>query len=185
MGRGADEMRAAASPRPWTGWGVRLRVAVARAGGATGRGVSASTVRERWADADALVELPLDEFSQHELVLLSTGSLETELRALRTGIAALYSAPRAAFATALSLWTRGCRVNPSDDVVVDRRSRRGRSNGLLGAFEEANQSPGNGPPRRAPNLSDSLAAEAKALLFDEMEIFRRDPADSVATGFKR
>jgi AcrR family transcriptional regulator len=57
-------------------------------------GIDESTVRERWADADALVDVLLDEFAQHELVLLSSGSLETDLRALSAGIAALYGVPR-------------------------------------------------------------------------------------------
>jgi AcrR family transcriptional regulator len=57
-------------------------------------GVDESTVRERWGDADALVDVLLDEFAQHELVLLNTGSLETDLRALSAGIAALYEVPQ-------------------------------------------------------------------------------------------
>jgi AcrR family transcriptional regulator len=57
-------------------------------------GIDERTVRERWGDADALVDLLLDEFAQHELVLLNTGSLETDLRALSAGIAALYGIPQ-------------------------------------------------------------------------------------------
>jgi AcrR family transcriptional regulator len=57
-------------------------------------GIDVSTVHERWSDADALVDVLLDEFAQHELVLLSTGSLETDLRALSAGIAALYGVPQ-------------------------------------------------------------------------------------------
>jgi AcrR family transcriptional regulator len=57
-------------------------------------GVDESTVRERWGDADALVDVLLDEFARHELVLLSSGSLETDLRALSAGIAALYGLPQ-------------------------------------------------------------------------------------------
>jgi AcrR family transcriptional regulator len=57
-------------------------------------GIDESTVRERWSDADALVDVLLDEFAQHELVLLNTGSLETDLRALSAGIAALYGVPQ-------------------------------------------------------------------------------------------
>jgi AcrR family transcriptional regulator len=56
-------------------------------------GIDERTVRERWADADSLVDVLLDEFAQHELVLLDTGSLETDLRALSAGIAALYGVP--------------------------------------------------------------------------------------------
>lgn len=56
-------------------------------------GVEESAVRTRWSDADALVDLVFDEFAQHELVLLNTGSLETDLRALAAGIGALYSDP--------------------------------------------------------------------------------------------
>jgi AcrR family transcriptional regulator len=57
-------------------------------------GIDVSTVHERWGDADALVDVLLDEFAQHELVLLNTGSLETDLRALSAGIAALYGVPQ-------------------------------------------------------------------------------------------
>jgi AcrR family transcriptional regulator len=57
-------------------------------------GIGESTVRERWADADALVDVLLDEFAQHELVLLNSGSFETDLRALSAGIAALYGLPQ-------------------------------------------------------------------------------------------
>jgi AcrR family transcriptional regulator len=57
-------------------------------------GLDESAVRERWGDADALVDVLLDEFAQHELVLLNTGSLETDLRALSAGIAALYGVPQ-------------------------------------------------------------------------------------------
>jgi AcrR family transcriptional regulator len=53
-----------------------------------------SAVRERWGDADALVDVLLDEFAQHELVLLSSGSFETDLRSLSAGIAALYGMPQ-------------------------------------------------------------------------------------------
>ena len=60
----------------------------------------------------------------------------------------------------------GCRVNPSDDVAVETRSPRGRSNGLPGA-SEANQSPGNGPPRRAPDLSDSVPGRPRPPLRSE------------------
>jgi AcrR family transcriptional regulator len=56
-------------------------------------GIDESTVRERWGDADSLVDELLDEFAHHELVLLDTGSLETDLRALSAGIAALYGVP--------------------------------------------------------------------------------------------
>jgi AcrR family transcriptional regulator len=56
-------------------------------------GIDASAVGERWADADALVDVLLEELAQHELVLLDTGSLDTDLRALSAGIAALYGLP--------------------------------------------------------------------------------------------
>jgi AcrR family transcriptional regulator len=57
-------------------------------------GLEERAVRERWADADALVDVLLDEFAQHELVLLNSGSFETDLRALSAGIAALYGLPQ-------------------------------------------------------------------------------------------
>jgi AcrR family transcriptional regulator len=55
--------------------------------------VPETAVRERWGDADALMDVLLDELAQHELVLLNTGSLDTDLRTLAAGIAGLYSAP--------------------------------------------------------------------------------------------
>src|SRR4051794_38199521 len=58
--------------------------------------------------------------------------------------------------------TRGCRVNPSDHLAVERGRRGWRSNGLPAA-SEANQSPGNGPPFRALDLSDSLGLLATAV----------------------
>ena len=63
------------------------------AGVARRAGIDERAVRERWRDADALVDVLLDEFAQHELVLLNTGSFETDLRALAAGIAALYGIP--------------------------------------------------------------------------------------------
>jgi AcrR family transcriptional regulator len=57
-------------------------------------GVNASTVSDTWADADALIAELLEEFGEHELVLMNTGSLETDLRALAAGIAAFYAQPR-------------------------------------------------------------------------------------------
>lgn len=57
-------------------------------------GLEESAVRERWADGGALVDVLLDEFAQHELVLLNSGSFETDLRALSAGIAALYGLPQ-------------------------------------------------------------------------------------------
>ena len=56
--------------------------------------VAAGAVRARWADGDALIELLLDEFAEHDLVLPNSGSLETDLRALAAGIAAFYAQPR-------------------------------------------------------------------------------------------
>jgi AcrR family transcriptional regulator len=55
-------------------------------------GVAEAAVRDRWSDTDALVDVLLDELSRHELVLLNTGSLQTDLRTLSAGIAGLYSA---------------------------------------------------------------------------------------------
>lgn len=57
-------------------------------------GVAERTVTDAWPDADALMDLVLDEFAEHELVLLRSGSLETDLRALAAGIAAFYGEPR-------------------------------------------------------------------------------------------
>jgi AcrR family transcriptional regulator len=51
-------------------------------------------VQDRWGDADALLALVFEELGQHELVLLNTGSLETDLRALAAGIAAFQGVPR-------------------------------------------------------------------------------------------
>lgn len=93
-GRRTDEVRAAvvAASRDELvehGYGSLSPGQVARRAG-----IDERTVRERWGDADALVDLLLDEFAQHELVLLNTGSLETDLRALSAGIAALYGIPQ-------------------------------------------------------------------------------------------
>lgn len=71
------------------GYGALAVERVARRAGAT-----PETVRDRWPDSDALIGLLFDEFAQHGLVLLNSGSLETDLRALAVGIAALYSEPR-------------------------------------------------------------------------------------------
>ena len=57
-------------------------------------GVPAESVRDSWPDADALVALVFEEVGEHELVLLNTGSLETDLRALSAGIAAFHGVPR-------------------------------------------------------------------------------------------
>jgi AcrR family transcriptional regulator len=57
-------------------------------------GVPPSTVGEAWPDVDELVALVFEELGEHELVLLNTGSLETDLRALAAGIAALHGVPR-------------------------------------------------------------------------------------------
>ena len=57
-------------------------------------GIPAGTVREAWPDAEELVALLFDEFGEHELVLMTTGSLETDLRALAAGIAAFHGQPR-------------------------------------------------------------------------------------------
>lgn len=57
-------------------------------------GVSPRTVGEAWRDADELVALVFEELGEHELVLLNTGTLETDLRALAAGIAAFHGVPR-------------------------------------------------------------------------------------------
>jgi AcrR family transcriptional regulator len=57
-------------------------------------GIPVGTVRDAWADADALVELLFDELGEHELVLMNTGAVDTDLRALAAGIAAFHSVPR-------------------------------------------------------------------------------------------
>jgi AcrR family transcriptional regulator len=57
-------------------------------------GVAAESVRDSWPDAEALVALVFEEVGEHELVLLNTGSLETDLRALSAGIAAFHGVPR-------------------------------------------------------------------------------------------
>lgn len=57
-------------------------------------GIAPSTVSESWRDADEFVALLFEEFGEHELVLLNTGSLETDLRALAAGIAAFQGQPR-------------------------------------------------------------------------------------------
>src|SRR5688500_2850648 len=57
-------------------------------------GVQHGAVRESWRDADELVALVFEELGEHELVLLNTGSLETDLRALAAGIAAFHGQPR-------------------------------------------------------------------------------------------
>jgi AcrR family transcriptional regulator len=57
-------------------------------------GVEPSAVTRTWPDADELVALLFEEFGEHELVLMSTGSLETDLRALAAGIAAFHGVPR-------------------------------------------------------------------------------------------
>jgi AcrR family transcriptional regulator len=57
-------------------------------------GISAATVSEAWADADELVAALLDELGEHELVLMNTGSVDTDLRALAAGIAAFFAEPR-------------------------------------------------------------------------------------------
>jgi AcrR family transcriptional regulator len=57
-------------------------------------GVEPSTVSDAWPDADELVALVFEELGEHELVLMNTGSLETDLRALAAGIAAFHGVPR-------------------------------------------------------------------------------------------
>src|ERR1044072_7830996 len=57
-------------------------------------GVPEHEISERWADADALMELTLEEFAAHVLVLPNSGSLPTDMRALAAGIAAFYGDPR-------------------------------------------------------------------------------------------
>ena len=57
-------------------------------------GLAPGTVGDAWRDADELVALLFEEFGEHELVLLNTGSLDTDLRALAAGIAAFQGAPR-------------------------------------------------------------------------------------------
>jgi AcrR family transcriptional regulator len=57
-------------------------------------GVPVDSVRDAWPDAEALVALVFEELGEHELVLLNTGSLETDLRALAAGIAAFHGVPR-------------------------------------------------------------------------------------------
>ena len=56
--------------------------------------VPVDSVRGAWPDAEALVALVFEELGEHELVLLNTGSLETDLRALAAGIAAFHGVPR-------------------------------------------------------------------------------------------
>lgn len=56
--------------------------------------IAASTVRELCSDADELVALLFDELGEHELVLMNTGALETDVRALAAGIAAFHGVPR-------------------------------------------------------------------------------------------
>lgn len=57
-------------------------------------GIAPSTEVDAWRGADDLIALVFDELGEHELVLLSTGSLETDLRALAAGIAAFHGVPR-------------------------------------------------------------------------------------------
>jgi AcrR family transcriptional regulator len=57
-------------------------------------GVPADDVLDQWPDAEALVALVFEELGEHELVLLNTGSLETDLRALAAGILAFHGVPR-------------------------------------------------------------------------------------------
>lgn len=57
-------------------------------------GLAPAAVRERWSDADALVAELFEEFAEHELVLINTGSVEIDLRALAAGIAAFYGDSR-------------------------------------------------------------------------------------------
>jgi AcrR family transcriptional regulator len=57
-------------------------------------GVPPGTVGEAWPNADELVALVFEELGEHELVLMNTGSLETDLRALAAGIAAFHGVPR-------------------------------------------------------------------------------------------
>jgi AcrR family transcriptional regulator len=57
-------------------------------------GVPADAVRDSWPDADALIALVFEELGEHELVLLKTGSVETDLRALAAGILAFHGVPR-------------------------------------------------------------------------------------------
>ena len=57
-------------------------------------GVPPDDVLDRWPDAEALIALVFEELGEHELVLLNTGSLETDLRALAAGILAFHGVPR-------------------------------------------------------------------------------------------
>jgi AcrR family transcriptional regulator len=91
--RRADEVRAAVVAATWDELVEHGYEAVAVEQVARRAGLPESTVRDRWGDADALVDVLLDEFAQHDLVLLNTGSFETDLRALSAGIAALYDDP--------------------------------------------------------------------------------------------
>jgi AcrR family transcriptional regulator len=57
-------------------------------------GVAPGAVSESWRDADELIALVFEELGEHELVLLNTGALETDLRALAAGIAAFHGQTR-------------------------------------------------------------------------------------------
>jgi AcrR family transcriptional regulator len=93
-GSRADELRAAVVAATRDELVEHGYETLAPEGVARRAGLDANAVRERWGDGDALVDLLLDEFAQHELVLLNSGSLETDMRALSAGIAALYGLPQ-------------------------------------------------------------------------------------------
>ena len=97
-------------------------------------GIPAGTVREAWPDAEELVALLFDEFGEHELVLMTTGSLETDLRALAAGIAAFYNEPRPRAAISALFHAAG-------------RSERGAD--TLRRFFEHRTARAAGPVRRA------------------------------------
>ena len=71
-------------------------------------GVPEHVVTERWTDADALMELMLEEFAEHVLVLPNSGSLETDMRALAAGIAAFYGDPRPRATISALVHAAGC-----------------------------------------------------------------------------
>jgi len=97
-------------------------------------GLPEHEITEQWADADDLMELMLEEFAEHVLVLPNSGTLETDMRALAAGIAAFYNEPRPRAAISALVHAAG-------------RSERGAD--TLRRFFEHRTARAAGPVRRA------------------------------------
>jgi AcrR family transcriptional regulator len=110
-------------------------------------GVPANSVRGAWPDAEALVALVFEELGEHELVLLNTGSLETDLRALAAGILAFHGVPR---------------LRATFEALVHSAGRSPRAAECLRQFWEQRLGRAAEPVRRAIAAGD-LPADTDAL----------------------